>query len=289
MSGIVVISEEEEAGQGGMKIPFVKMNGTGNDFILIDARSGDLDGIDRPEFVRKVCRRRESVGADGVIVIEKSRSADFSWDFYNSDGSVAEMCGNGARCAARFAHLRKIAGKEMTFETLAGTISARVTGPVVRVKLTDPVDFIKRGTLKVDGKVHKFSFINAGVPHTVLVANNLDRADVGGLGRKIRFHRRFKPAGTNVNFIEVKEGNVHVRTYERGVEGETLACGTGAVACSIAAYHIGLSDTPVTVISRSNEKLKVDFVPLPSGAKRVYLEGRTAFVCAGNIKEEALI
>lgn len=272
-----------------MDIPFVKMNGTGNDFILIDGRSGLLDGVDRPEFVRKVCRRREAIGADGVIVIENSEKADFSWDFYNSDGSVAEMCGNGARCAARFATMKKISGKEMVFETLAGMISAQVSGPDVRVKLTDPFDFTKEGTLKVEGKNYRFSFINTGVPHTVLVTHDLDRADVIGLGRKIRFHKRFKEAGTNVNFIQVKEGYVHVRTYERGVEGETLACGTGSVACGIVAYHLGLAETPVSILSRSGEKLEVDFIPLSEGAKDVYLKGRTAHVCAGKIKGEALI
>lgn len=271
-----------------MNIPFTKMNGSGNDFILIDGRTGLLDGIDRAEFTRRVCRRREAVGADGVIVIESSHRADFSWDFYNSDGSVAEMCGNGARCAARFAHMKRISGREMTFETLAGIIAARVSGSTVRVKLTDPFDFIKMGTLKVDGNNYRFSFINTGVPHTVLVTADLQRADVEGLGRKIRFHRRFRGAGTNVNFIEVKEGIVHVRTYERGVEGETLACGTGSVACGIVAYHLGLTDIPVRVQSKSGEKLDVDFIPLREGARNVYLTGTTALVCEGKIKKEAL-
>lgn len=272
-----------------MDIPFVKMNGTGNDFILIDGRGDPLDGIDRPDFVRKVCRRREAIGADGVIIIERSNKADFSWDFYNSDGSVAEMCGNGARCAARFANMNNISGKEMTFETLAGIISATVSGPTVRVKLTDPFDFKKDETLKVEGKNYRFSFVNTGVPHTVLVTDDLEGVDVVGLGRKIRFHRRFKKAGTNVNFIQMKEGCVHVRTYERGVEGETLACGTGSVACGIVAYHRGLTEIPVKTVSRSGEKLEVDFAPLTDGAKDVYLKGTTALVCSGKIKREALI
>lgn len=248
-----------------------------------------LGGIDRPEFVRKICRRRESIGADGVIIVENAERADFSWDFYNSDGSVAEMCGNGARCVARFAHMKKIAGKEMSFETLAGIVSARVSGPNVRVKLTDPFGFIKDGKLKVEGKIHRFSFVNTGVPHTVIVARDLEEVNLAELGRKIRFHRRFKEAGTNVNFIQVRDGCVHVRTYERGIEGETLACGTGSVACGIVAYHLGLSTTPVTIVSRSGEILEVDFVPFDGGARNVYLKGGTALVCEGHIKEEALL
>ncbi len=271
-----------------MRIPFAKMNGTGNDFIIVDGRKGAMDGIDRVEFVRKVCRRRESIGADGVIIVENSNVADFKWDFYNADGSVAEMCGNGARCVARFAWMKRIAPKEMKFETLAGIIHATVLGKSVRVRLTDPSGFVAKGTLQAGGKKFSYSFINTGVPHAVLTVDDLEAVDVEEIGRIIRFHRRFRPAGTNVNFITKVGTEIHVRTYERGVEGETLACGTGAVASAIVACHRGLAEPPVRVVTRSGETLTVHFEPGKNGAANVYLEGSTALVCEGVIKEEAL-
>ncbi len=271
-----------------MKIPFVKMNGTGNDFLLIDNRRGTMNGLDRPKFVRKVCRRRESIGADGVIILEISSRADFSWDFYNADGSVAEMCGNGARCAARFAHRKRIAGKEMRFETLSGIVGAKVDGPSVRVNLTDSAGFVKKASLVDRGERFSLSFVNTGVPHAVMVVEDLDGVQVEEVGRRIRNHRRFKPEGTNVDFIKVEGDTLSIRTYERGVEGETLACGTGAVASAIVGVHLGLVRPPVVVGVRSRDYLTVYFEPVPAGARKIILEGGTSFVCEGFIREEAV-
>ncbi|RMG60674.1 MAG: diaminopimelate epimerase [Deltaproteobacteria bacterium] len=271
-----------------MRIPFVKMNGTGNDFIIIDGRKGLDLGMERPEFVRRVCRRRESIGADGVIFVEPSKKANFRWDFYNADGSSAEMCGNGSRCVARFAWMKRIAPKKMTFETLAGIIQAEVLKETVRVKLTDPKDFVKSATLTAGGRKVRYSFVNTGVPHTVIPVDDIEKAEVEELGRKIRYHRRFAPAGTNVNFISPEGDVLMVRTYERGVEGETLACGTGAVASAIVGTHLGLVSPPVTVVVRSGENLRIHFDPTGSGARNVFLEGSTALVCEGYIRDEAL-
>lgn len=271
-----------------MRIPFVKMNGTGNDFLIFDGRNGLLDGFPRPGFVKKVCRRRESIGADGVIIIGNSRKADFSWDFYNADGSVAEMCGNGARCAARFARKKRIAGKSMSFETLAGVIWADVTGSRVKVRLTDPSDFVKEGSLVDRGEKFSFSFINTGVPHVVLISDSLNSVDVNALGRRIRKHRRFSPKGTNVDFISVKDRVVRVRTYERGVEGETLACGTGVVAAAVVACHKGLAESPIELLVQSGDHLTVHLDLDPAGARDVFLEGETSLVCEGYIRDEAL-
>lgn len=271
-----------------MKIPFTKMNGTGNDFIIIDGREGIMDGLDRPEFVRRVCRRRESVGADGVIIVENSNQGDFKWDFFNSDGSAAEMCGNGARCVARFAAGKKIAPRQMSFLTTSGLVNAEVKGSLVKVKLPEPSGFIKEGHLYSGRKKIKFGFINTGVPHTVLFTPHLENAEVLELGRKLRYHRRFAPQGTNVNFVSVDLGTVFVRTYERGVEGETLACGTGAVASAILATHRGFAEPPVRVVTRSGAILTVDFSLSGVGANNVYMEGDTALVSEGYIRDEAI-
>lgn len=271
----------------GEGIPFSKLNGSGNDFLLIDARDGALDGIDRPAFASKVCDRTRSVGADGLIVIEASRSADFRWDFYNADGSRAEMCGNGGRCAARFAAARKIAGPEMAFETLAGTIRACVSGRRVKLQMTRPSGLAVDRSLSLGGESLVYSFLDTGVPHAVLFVPDVSRVDVAGIGRGVRRHEAFAPRGTNVNFAQPRDGELLVRTYERGVEGETLACGTGAVASAILAAVRGIASPPVTVRTSGGEILKVYFDAGKEGFGEVYLEGDTSWTFDGRLFEEA--
>ncbi len=268
-------------------IPFSKLNGSGNDFLLIDARDGALEGIDRPVFASRVCDRTRSVGADGLIVIEASRAADFRWDFYNADGSRAEMCGNGGRCAARFAAARKIAGPEMSFETLAGTIRASVSGRRVKLQMTRPSGLAVDRTLSLGGESLVYSFLDTGVPHAVLFVPDVARVDVAGIGRGIRRHEAFAPRGTNVNFAQGGDGELLVRTYERGVEGETLACGTGAVASAILATVRGIASPPVTVRTSGGEVLKVYFDAGKEGFGEVYLEGDTSWTFDGRLFEEA--
>ncbi|GAB4363069.1 MAG: diaminopimelate epimerase [Deltaproteobacteria bacterium] len=269
------------------RIPFSKLNGSGNDFLLIDNRNGAMEGADFPEFVRKVCDRTRSIGADGVIFLERDRSADFRWRFHNADGSTAEMCGNGGRCAARFAAKRRIAGNRMSFRTAAGIVRAEVSGRRVKLQMTAPRDLALDRSLTLGGRKIRYSFVDTGVPHAVLFVPDLEAIDLPGTGRGIRNHRAFSPRGTNVDFAVVRDGEVWLRTYERGVEGETLACGTGAVACAILAAARGAAKPPVTVHTRGGDRLTIHFDPARKGFGEVYLEGDTLWSCDGVITAEA--
>lgn len=269
-------------------IPFWKMSGAGNDFILIDNRQGIVPQQDLPAFVARVCRRRLSVGADGMILIEGADQIDFKWQFFNSDGSVAEMCGNGARCAARFASLNGIAGDQMAFETIAGVISAQVRGDQVQINVTEPQDFILQEQLMLDGEQVTYGRVNTGVPHVVVQVADIERADVVPVGRQIRRHGHFAPAGTNVNFIApLADNRWAIRTYERGVEDETLACGTGVVAAAlILAAGKGLP-SPIALQTRSGSTLKVHFSKTEDGYGDVCLEGDARIIYKGQLGNEA--
>ncbi|TCK06694.1 diaminopimelate epimerase [Phorcysia thermohydrogeniphila] len=267
------------------RLPFSKLQGTGNDFVIVDNRENIFEafckGIPEREAVKRICSRRTGVGADGLILIETSNIANFRWRFFNSDGSVAEMCGNGARCAARFAKEKGIAPDKMKFETLAGIIEAEVKGRSVKVKLSKPKDL--KQNIKVCGLTGHF--INTGVPHFVVFADRVDLVNVKELGRKIRNDELFKPNGTNVNFAEVRLDRILVRTYERGVEDETLACGTGSVASALIAAKVFNLSSPVTVETRSGERLKVYF---DEDFEEVFLEGETVYVYEGELRRELL-
>ncbi|CAD7774247.1 MAG: Diaminopimelate epimerase [Candidatus Methanoperedenaceae archaeon GB50] len=268
-------------------ITFYKMTGSGNDFILIDDMKKVLDKKQFPFFAHKLCRRTWSVGADGLIILRPSdKKADFKWYFYNADGSEAEMCGNGGRCAARLAHLLGITGQKLSFETKAGIIQAEVEQNLVKLQLPPPTDLDMNIKLTIENSSYTVHFINTGVPHTIFLVKDLEKAPVLSLGRKIRFHSYFQPAGTNVDFVKVlSENGLEIRTYERGVEGETLACGTGAVASAIVAYKLGLVASPVKIKVRSGEILEVFFSP---DLKEAFLKGEVRLVCKGKICEEAL-
>jgi diaminopimelate epimerase len=269
-------------------IEFYKMSGSGNDFILIDNRSGELKIDDLIGFVRILCARQGSVGADGLIIIEKSTCADFRWRFFNADGSEVEMCGNGGRCAARFAFLKEIAPADMSFETVAGIIDAAVSGETVKLRLTEPRLLDLHYDLKTDSGSLAVSSINTGVPHVVHFVDDLKGFDVFGTGRMVRYHEHYQPAGTNANFVRVLDGHtIAVRTYERGVEDETLACGTGSVAAALIAARKGLASSPVEVLVRSGERLKIYFEETGAGFGNVYLEGSAKVVYQGLLWEEA--
>ncbi|MFN3476796.1 MAG: diaminopimelate epimerase [Candidatus Methylomirabilales bacterium] len=269
------------------KFTFYKMSGSGNDFILIDNREGLLDR-DLHEFARKVCHRQLSVGADGLILIEPSQVADFKMRIFNADGSEAEMCGNGGRCVARLAHLLGIAREEMTFETLAGLIRAEVRGSRVKLQMVKPHSL----HLNLEVTIHHSPFtvhcINTGVPHAVLFVEDLEKAPVVELGRKLRYHKAFQPAGTNVNFMKVLgPEELRIRTYERGVEDETLACGTGVVASALVAAVLGEAVSPVRVGVRSGEVLTVYFEKRDGEFKEVFFEGDVRVIYQGELTEEA--
>lgn len=271
-----------------VQIPFSKMNGSGNDFIVIDNRQKILDADRLGDFVPRVCARKVSVGADGLILIEPSSRANFKWRFFNSDGSEAEMCGNGGRCAARFAVQKGIAPNRLTFETLAGIIEAEVTGRRVKLLMVLPRNMELDLSVSIDGRQHTLHFINTGVPHAAMIVPKAPDVNVKEMGRKIRFHARFQPAGTNANFVQVLDRRtLKVRTYERGVEDETLACGTGAVASALIAAAKGVVESPVAVETSGGEIINIFFEKTPQGFQRVFLEGDTRVAYEGMMGEEA--
>ena len=272
------------------KIPFFKMNGSGNDFIIINNRENIVENtvdISIEEFVRRVCKRRESIGADGLILIEKDDNYDFRWRFFNNDGSEVEMCGNGSRCAARFAFLNGIAPLRMKFSTLAGVIEAEITGlNTVKVQLTKPKDY--KDEIKREGIDMLASFIDTGVPHVVYFVDNVEIVNVKELGAKTRYHEYFKDEGTNANFAEIIDNHtIKIRTYERGVEDETLACGTGSTAAAVIAVLKGKCESPVDVVTRSGKILKVYVYKNNDDIDRVYLEGDALLTYIGTMIDEA--
>ncbi len=266
------------------RLPFFKMHGGGNDFVLMDHREGPIPEAEQSRFAQRVCAPRVGVGADGLILIEDTAGADFRWRFYNADGSEAEMCGNGARCAARFAVLHGLAGPRLTFETLAGLIEAEVMGRRVRVAMADVGNLSLNLAIPVEKNSLEGHFLKVGVPHVVVPVADLDHIPVTQWGREVRFHQMFQPAGTNVNFVRPKDRHaLEIRTYERGVEDETLACGTGAVAAAIISANLGKAASPVAVHTRGGEVLAVSFKLLGDKVTEVCLEGEALVVYQGEL------
>lgn len=266
-------------------IEFSKMVATGNDFIVVDNRCSYI--VHRTSHIaRKWCDRRTGIGADGLLLLEKSKRADFKMRIFNPDGSEPQMCGNGSRCIALYAKMRKIAPlTDMTIETKAGLLSATVRDRSVKINMTEPKD-IKLGINIETGKeTYQLHFINTGVPHAVYFVKELDRVDVFQIGKRLRYHRVFMPSGTNVDFVQTKGKNtLLMRSYERGVEAETSACGTGAVASAIISSIIKGFDSPVKVYTRGGV-LNIYFKK--KGKDRftnVFLEGEAREVFAGVIK-----
>ena len=271
-----------------MSIFFAKMSGSGNDFIIIDNRESVIETSAKRDFVRKICIPKISVGADGVIFIESSEKVDFKWDFYNADGSSAEMCGNGGRCVARYAYKKKIALEKMSFETTAGIVKAEVKGDCVRIKLTPP-DYLQRNVdIDLNDKTFRVDCLNTGVPHAIVYTEDIVNEDICRVGRGIRLHSKFSPAGTNVDFVQKQgEDELWIRTYERGVEDETLACGTGVVASALLASRAGMVQPPVRVKTQGGEVLIVDFDATNGDEKfgDVFLEGSVKLVFEGTLLE----
>lgn len=270
-----------------MTIPFYKMSGSGNDFIIIDNRNNIIPMDDLSLFAARVCRRKLSIGADGLILIEPSRSVDFKWNFFNSDGSVAEMCGNGARCTARFALLNDIAAEKMAFETIAGVIQAHVLNGRVKINMTDPYDLGLSCRVQVDHVVYDYDRLNTGVPHVVIEVDDIEAVDTVGIGRQIRHHADFSPAGTNVNFIGQDGQQWVVRTYERGVEDETLACGTGIVAGALVLAVRKSLPSPISLRSRSGSLLNVFYSRTENGFREIFLEGDARIIYKGEVTDDA--
>jgi diaminopimelate epimerase len=284
------VSETPSAG-----IPFAKMSGAGNTFVLIDNRAGAVEealegaGLTLDGFVIRVCSPFHGVGADGLILIEPSAAHDFAWRFFNADGSRADMCGNGARCAARFARRVGAAPDTAEFETGAGVVHAEVSGDTVRVTLTPPGPVTPDLAFDLGGKRLAGHFIDTGVPHVVIPVPSVADVDVEVLGPEVRHDPRFAPAGTNVDFVAPEpDGRLRVRTYERGVERETLACGTGVSAAALVMARLGNAESPVTVTPLSGEALTVHFGRDGDGFRDVTIDGPARVLLTGEIDYEAL-
>ena len=266
-------------------VRFWKLEGAGNDFLGLDGRAGGFK-LKRQQ-IADLCDRRRGVGADGVLVVVKPkvRGADFRMRYYNSDGGEAEMCGNGARCFALLA--RAVSGRKgnvLRIQTQAGLVTLQIRGQEVQVSMTEPTKLRLGRKLVVAGRKLAVDFLNTGVPHAVLFVRSVRSIDVAKQGRAIRYHSAFAPSGTNVNFVEIGRGNrIHVRTYERGVEGETLACGTGVVASSILSNLRRGLRSPILVTTRGGDHLRVGFSMVNGQARKVTLQGPARIVYTGVI------
>ncbi len=263
---------------------FTKMNGAGNDFVLIDNRSGAHEFSSQQ--IALLCDRHRGVGADGVLLADRpAGKADFRMRYFNSDGGEADMCGNGARCFARF--LDKIAGpfREVRFETLAGVIQAEFEGELVRLAMSRPHHMVLNRTLEIGGLKLLAHSINTGVPHVITFVDDLESTPVQQWGAQIRFHQAFQPDGTNANFVkELEPGKIAIRTYERGVEAETLACGTGVTASGLIYAALSEAASPVQTLVRGGDWLEVGFQKTENGFECVTLKGPADFAFEGSIE-----
>jgi diaminopimelate epimerase len=243
-----------------MQLQFVKMNGAGNDFVMLDNR--DLSLSLSGDQIARLCDRHRGVGADGLLLVEPAtEGGDFKMRYYNADGGEAEMCGNGARCFGRFVnHLHGDTLEFIRFETLAGMISAEFEKGQVRINMSAPFDLKLNQTLPVAGESLTVHSLNTGVPHAVVFFDDVDSVDVRKLGAGLRYHEAFAPKGTNANFVQtLAPDSIRIRTYERGVEDETLACGTGMVACALIHHELTGAASPVSVLVKGGDTLRIGF------------------------------
>ena len=265
------------------EMKFWKMSGAGNDFVLLTG--GDLNTAALKKLARKLCARRLSVGADGLLYVSKGGKNAVGVRYFNSDGSEA-FCGNGSRCAAWWAYSTGLVKKkEFLLSTIGGVLAVSVEGKEsVRMRMPDVADVSLSHGGAWSRPVRCVHFLDTGVPHAVVPVYDLERLDVGGVGRLLRFHKAFGTQGTNVDFVSVSGGKVSVRTYERGVEGETLACGTGITASAVALVLAGEVRSPVTLAARSGDSFRVWLKPSGAGAKEIFIQGPAKIVFEGEIK-----
>lgn len=269
------------------RILFSKFSASANDFIVLDNRPGIYSEA-ASLLAQRLCARRYSIGADGLILIETSNKASVRVRFFNPDGGEFSTCGNGGRCAARFAHLSVITGRRMTIETNAGVIDAEVVGNSVRLRFVGPSRVQLYAPVEINNRVIKGHVVRLGDPHFVLFATNLRKHPIVPFARKIRHHEAFAPEGTNVHFLEpVSRNSVKIRSYERGVENETLACGSGCVSAAISLHSTGQADPPITFEPQSGIPLIVHFQK-DGNYQDVYLEGDARLVYRGELTKEAL-
>lgn len=261
---------------------FWKMHGAGNDFaVWVDAE--ETFPFEDASRLSRMAHRPEGIGCDGQVVLQPSKRADFRMRFVNPDGREVSLCGNGLRCAARLAYDLGWTGRSMTIETSAGILRGRVEALGVWVEMPAPRDLRLDLRLSIGGSEWTYASVNIGVPHVVIRVDHLDAVDVPRWGRAIRYDARFMPDGTNVDFFALQSDGVYLRTYERGVEAETAACGTGAVAVAIVAAAVGQVQPPVEVLTRGGTRLQVAFKPGPQGGDEVWLFGPATYVFEGRL------
>jgi diaminopimelate epimerase len=265
-------------------IDFSKMEATGNDFVVLDARALSYTSRRLSTMAKKLSARKTGIGANGLLVLEKSKKADFRMRIFNPDGTEPDMCGNGSRCIALYAKSNNIAGSSMSIETGAGLLNARVSGCDVKINMTRPKDIRLDIKLNLHKKPYNFHYINTGVPHVVCFVRRLNKFDMELFGRRIRYHNIFMPQGVNVNIVELAgKSSISIRTYERGVEAETLACGTGSVASALITALINGYSPPVKVKTRGGD-LAVYFNEQAGVFDDVFLAGKARLVFKGSIK-----
>lgn len=266
-------------------LKFWKMNGAGNDFVMLDNRDLSLK-LSRDE-IAKLCDRHRGIGADGLLAVEPATDgADCKMRYYNADGGEAEMCGNGARCFARYVNkLHDNTLQGVKFETLAGVIGAEFHGDQVRINMSAPHSLKLNQWLNVDGTGLQVHSVNTGVPHAVVFVEDLDKVEVMRFGAGLRYHEAFAPKGTNANFAKITgPGSIAIRTYERGVEGETLACGTGMVACALIYHELHNFPSPISVLVKGGDTLRIGFDKTKDGYQNVTLHGPADFVFEGTVE-----
>ncbi len=275
-------------------IPFVKISGAGNDFILIDEDALPAGIGPYGIFAKAACNRHYGTGADGLLVVKVADKADFEMDYYNADGSTGGMCGNGARCVAGYVMDTRKLDRRVTFKAFDHTYTAERKGSEITVEMKNPSGLLTDLELDVGGKKHTCHYIDTGSPHVVVIVDgdnrtfeqSFDDADIEQIGRQLRYHEAFKPFGTNVNFIagaEIGKNTIRIRTYERGVESETLACGTGSVASAIIAALLRKLEPPVYVHTRSGFRLAVDFRRTGREITSVTLTGPYRYIFTGRL------
>lgn len=257
-----------------MTILFNKYQGAGNDFIIIDNRKG-IFNPDNSNLINKLCDRRFGIGADGLILIYGSLQYDFEMKYFNSDGFEGTMCGNGGRCSADFAIRAGIAGKKLAFKAIDGVHKAESDKGIIKLQMND---------LKDPNLINGNYFINTGSPHYVLFKKDVKNIDVNTEGKKYRWAEEFAPGGTNVNFVEIENEGIYVRTFERGVEEETLSCGTGVTASAIASVLTGHFDTNSVSVKTKGGNLAVSFNISGNKISDIWLSGPATFVFSGEIE-----
>jgi diaminopimelate epimerase len=268
-------------------ISFCKFSASANDFIVLDNRNGNFTSC-ASQLAARICARRYSVGADGLILIENSDKASIRVHFFNPDGNEFHTCGNGGRCAARFARLYEIAGPKMTIETNIGIIDAEVGSETVKLKFIGPSEIRSNLSIFLDGEEFKGHLVRIGEPHFVAYGRNIRENLFVPTARRIRYHEAFGKEGTNVHFIEiVSRHRLNIRSYERGVEDETLACGSGCISSAIATYSVQQTDPPITFEPHSGIPLVVHFQP-GNKFQDLYLEGDARLIYRGELTREAI-